>query len=218
MSRTFPYVARPVKLDPGLFFLSRDWKWKSKKNKKNRYSIRVHRNYLDARFDPVFWLLSWLAFSGITSGPIFQHLNQDVVTGNALNESQWVSMTQRLFTQASSQHTPLLFDLSSLYAPLPFLQTGLYTPADKTTNTKAAGCTNHAIRKSSVQWAGRCLGAALDAKNNGRWKTFDIMALYHAQGSARREKLCENGGKDPIFGMWVWKSVTVASLDGRDQM
>jgi len=112
----------------------------------------------------------------------------------------------------------LFLDLSSLYAPLRLLQAHLYTPADKATNTKASGCTNHAIRKSAVQWAGRCLGAALGAKNNGRWKTFDVMALYHAQGSARREKLCKNGGKDPIFGMWVWKPVTVVSLDGRDQM
>jgi len=58
----------------------------------------------------------------------------------------------------------------------------------------------------------------LDAKNNGRWKTFEVMAIYHAQGSARREKLCENGGKDSIFGLWVWKPVTVAGTDGRDQM
>ena len=50
----------------------RDWKWRSKKNKKKRYGIRLHRNTLDSRFCPVFWLLLWLAHTGWKTGPIFQ--------------------------------------------------------------------------------------------------------------------------------------------------
>ena len=47
----------------------RDWKHRSKPNKKKPYVIRIYRNYLDPRFCPVLWLLKWLVFSGIKSGP-----------------------------------------------------------------------------------------------------------------------------------------------------
>lgn len=81
---------------------NRDWKHRSQKNKGKRYSIRVHRNKLDARFCAVFWFVKWLSFSGITSGPIFQTLDdQDKPTGKALTEKKWTTMTDFIFTKAS---------------------------------------------------------------------------------------------------------------------
>mmetsp|Transcript_32113 Transcript_32113/g.72388 ORF Transcript_32113/g.72388 Transcript_32113/m.72388 type:complete len:336 (-) Transcript_32113:453-1460(-) len=81
---------------------NRDWKHRSPKNKGKRYSIRVHRNKLDARFCAVFWFVKWLSFSGITSGPIFQTLDdQDKPTGKALTEDNWTTMTAHIFTKAS---------------------------------------------------------------------------------------------------------------------
>ena len=38
----------------------RNWKWRSKKNKGKRYSMKAHRNYVDSKFCPVLWLLFWL--------------------------------------------------------------------------------------------------------------------------------------------------------------
>ena len=52
----------------------RDWKWRSKANKGKRYGIRLWRNYCDAHYCPVFWLLFWLNYSGLKSGPIFQQV------------------------------------------------------------------------------------------------------------------------------------------------
>ncbi len=44
------------------------------------------------------------------------------------------------------------------------------------------------------------------------------VAHYHSQGAIKAERLTENGGKDPVFGVWAWKRTTAAHFDGRDQM
>jgi len=80
------------------------------------------------------------------------------------------------------------------------------------------GCTNHAIRKSSVQWAARCGGSLLEIRNNGRWKSFEDIATYYAQGMYQSETAKEDVGEDGIWRMWVWKPVSVAGFDGRDQL
>jgi hypothetical protein len=178
----------------------RDWKWRSKKMKKKkntpegRYSMRVHRNKLDARFCPVWWLLFYWDYFNIHKGPIFQNAK-----GVAYGEDAWVGMTNRLF-----------------------VATGLYTLAVPATacekRVPGKGVTNHGIRKTALQWAGRCKGNPLDGKNTGRWKTYEEMAGYHADGAVKRASLTENGGKDPIWRIWVWKPTTAPGADGRSQM
>jgi hypothetical protein len=48
-----------------------NWKSRTKKNRNKRYGIRLHRNYLDSRFCPVFWLLLYLQYTGKTKGKLF---------------------------------------------------------------------------------------------------------------------------------------------------
>ena len=88
-----------------------------------------------------------------------------------------------------------------------FTNAGLYTAAvyDKhgEVASEASGCTNHAIRRTAIQWCGRCKGNPIDGKNNGRWKTYDEMAEYHAQGAVDRAQNTLGGAKDPIWAMWV---------------
>ena len=71
-----------------------------------------------------------------------------------------------------------------------FTAAGVYKPAhfDQATQTRvpAAGCTNHSIRRSAAQWAGRCDGRTHDVANNGRWKSFEEMMKYLAQGATIR--------------------------------
>ena len=95
-------------------------------------------------------------------------------------------------------------------------QAGLYTYG--TDDEEAKGCTNHAIRKVAAQWAGRCGGSVIDAKNNGRWKTTEELSHYISQGAVDRARCMEGGRKDPIWRIWVWKLVTLPGEDGRDQM
>jgi hypothetical protein len=204
----------------------RDWKHRSTPNKNIPYEIRIYRNYLDPRFCPVLWLLKWLVFSGIKSGPIYQtwDAKRSVYNGASLKEDVWTGMTTKLFTVV--RHCcckPLARPTGtrcSLTPRFPFYfylflsQAGLYFPERE----EKKGCTNHAIRKSAVQWAARCGGSLLEIRNNGRWKSFEDIATYYAQGMYQSESAKENFGEDGIRRMWVWKPVTAAAFDGRDQL
>lgn len=81
------------------------------------------------------------------------------------------------------------------------------------------GCTNHSIRRSAAQWAGRCGAREVDVKNAGRWLSMEVMARYMAQGAQMRDDYEDDGrGEDPIFSVWCFKKVTSATPDGRDAM
>ena len=142
------------------------------------------------------WILYWLSYSGLESGPLFQQysVENDTFSRQCLPEAHWTTMTDFLFKR-----------------------TGLYTPRNQSKGIKKKGCTIHAIRRTACQWAGRCKGSPLDAKNTGRWKTFDEMARYHAQGMQAAGEYT-NGAVDPIFKMWLWKPTSVAGWDGQDQL
>jgi hypothetical protein len=102
-----------------------------------------------------------------------------------------------------------------------FTVTGLYHPThvdDNNNEIDAKGCTNHGIRKTACQWAGRCMAHPIDCKNNGRWKGYDQMSQYHSQGAAKRQAITDKGGNDPIWKVWVWKPSGVSMMDGKDQM
>ena len=98
-----------------------------------------------------------------------------VGTGEYLTETSWTHMTTVLFTGVG------------LYIPPVYETVTVTDESGKKKKVKKKvkdqeGCTNHAIRRSAIQWCGRCIGNPLDGKNNGRWKTYEEMAGYHAQG------------------------------------
>jgi hypothetical protein len=204
-SRDLHFSYRPI----------RDWKHRSKPNKGKRYSIRIHRNYLNSKFDPVFWLLYYLSVAGIKEGPLFPDVS----------ESSWADMSVTLFEEVSVTSLFFLFvsNAPRMTTPFPAKQAGLYTKSSYDDITgkyvPPSGCTNHSIRRSAAQWAGRCLGNVIDVKNNGRWKSMDQMSQYVAQGAVDRNRhIQDNKGTDPIWGIWVWKPISVAGEDGRNQM
>lgn len=69
-----------------------------------------------------------------------------------------------------------------------------------------------------MQWCGRCHGALVDAKNNGRWKSVGELMKYHSQGCEDHKANSERGAKDPIWSIWVWQPVSMPGDGGRDQM
>ena len=99
-----------------------------------------------------------------------------------------------------------------------FIVAGLYSKAAD--GEPAKGCTNHSIRRSSAQWAGRCGAQEMWVRNNGRWKTMEELAKYMAQGAKIRDESVETAGDevDPIRRIWFYKPVTVGSFDGNDEM
>ena len=175
-----------------------NWKSRKKANVNKPYPLKIHRNYLDQRFCPVFWLLIYLKYAGHTTGPLFQ------VNGQAIPEKVWTGMTNHWFVQA-----------------------GLRTPgrpANRDTGQprmKPKGCSNHSIRRSAAQWAGRCGAREMDVRNAGRWRSMAILAKYMAQGAVQREAYEddeEGAQEDPIFSMFVFKKVTSAGIGGLDIM
>ena len=100
---------------PYVSLVLRDWKWRSRKNKGKPYCMRVHRNYMDPRFCPVLWLLKWLSFSKISSGPIFQRWESGQYTGEALKEDQWTTLTARLFFMVYPSRPLVLFCVACLF-------------------------------------------------------------------------------------------------------
>ena len=177
----------------------RRWKTRTAANQDKRYGMRLWRNYLDSRFCPVTWLLLWLHHSRIHQGPLFQHFTAGEPDGRHLPETTWTGATRRMFTAA-----------------------GLYTPGyvDEDTGHRvlAQGVTNHGIRRSACQWAGRCGAKETDVMNNGRWKTVTEMIKYMAQGATTRNRHELDSGTDPIFKTWVWKPVTMASESTRSEL
>ena len=83
----------------------RRWKTRSPHNQGKKYRMRLWRNYLDSRFCPVTWLLTWLHYSGITSGTLFQKIEAGKPSGDHLSEDQWTRATGKLFT-AAGLYTP----------------------------------------------------------------------------------------------------------------
>ena len=188
----------PQYIDIGL----RDWKWRRAKNKGKRFSIKARRNYLDGRYCPVCWPMMRLDYSKIKSGPIFQLRDKGKFKGNVMNPDVWVGMTDRLFAD-----------------------TGLYDPNgaiefddDDGVLAHSKGCTNHAIRKTTCQWAGRCDANPLDMKNAGRWKSYEQVSGYHSRGAAKGRKDTRNGTRGPISRVWVWNPTCEAGVDGKNKM
>ena len=145
------------------------------------------------------WLLIYLQYHQHTEGKLFQDQK-----GRPVKESTWVGMTNHWFVAAGLRQKGVRGDEEE----------GI--PAQQPT-----GCSNHSIRRSAAQWAGRCGARELDVRCAGRWRTMQILAKYMAQGAVTREAYedDEDGPQeDPIFKMWVFKRVTSAASGGMDIM
>tara|TARA_B100000780_G_scaffold250519_1_gene196708 strand:- start:750 stop:1193 length:444 start_codon:yes stop_codon:yes gene_type:complete len=147
----------------------------------------------------VTWLLIYLQYHQHTEGKLFQDQK-----GRPVKEQTWVGMTNHWFVAAGLRKKGV--------------------PADEEEGIPAqqpTGCSNHSIRRSAAQWAGRCGARELDVRCAGRWRTMQILAKYMAQGAVTREAYedDEDGPQeDPIFKMWVFKRVTSAATGGVDIM
>jgi hypothetical protein len=108
-------------------FSNRNWSRRSQRNQNTLYKMKVFRNNLDARFDPVSFLLLWFSVSGITSGPIFQtratsvsmmqHIDSDDVcrySGSAFSQSSWSDLVTTFFIEVHIVSTNR-FDIMVVY-------------------------------------------------------------------------------------------------------
>ena len=158
--------------------------------------MKVWINYKDERFCPVFWLLTYLRYWHVKKGPIFQY------KGRQMAPTQWEAATDQMF-KASGLYVAKHYD------------------ADKKCLVPGRGCTNHSIRRSAAQWAGRCDAREIDVKNTGRWRSMLEMAHYMAQGAYQSQEAraaAAETGRDPILDMWCFQPVCVSGPRGQDDM
>ena len=166
--------------------------------------MKIRRNYLDPTYCPVLWLMVYFAHTkhDDEDGPIWRKTNGDRITPES-----WTGMTNYLFVEAGIRMRGVPEDP----------ETG--EPA-----RRASGCSNHSIRRSAAQWAGRCGAREMDVRNAGRWRSMVVLAKYMAQGAMERdayEDLADDvDGQelDPIFRMFVFKKATSAAVGGQDIM
>ena len=110
--------------------------------------------------------------------------------------------------------TDLMFKASGLYVPKHY-------DSIKKCLVPARGCTNHSIRRSAAQWAGRCDAREIDVKNTGRWRSMLEMAHYMAQGAYQSKQARAAAivtGRDPVLDMWCFQPVCVSGPGGQDDM
>jgi len=96
---------------PFIYVVLRNWKKRSDLNRGKPYKMKIWRNYMKACYCPVFSLLKWLHYSGISSGPIFQLSHKEgkkpkqpkKIFWRALSEGQWTGMTTRLFIKVTEE-------------------------------------------------------------------------------------------------------------------
>ena len=89
--------------------MHRDWKWRSTAKKGQPYYMRLWRNYLDARFCPVYWLFTYLYYFELegATGPIFQKSD-----GGHFSPDTWTAATDRIFKGVRMLPLPMLCTVS----------------------------------------------------------------------------------------------------------
>ena len=185
----------------------RNWKSRLKTNRGKLYKMKIRRNYLDATYCPVLWTLIYLKYSGHETGALFQ-MPGGRRKGERVTDTCWCGMTNHWFEKVGIR--------VGGHAASRDPDTDEYISA-----RGARGATNHSIRRSAAQWAGRCGAREMDVRNAGRWRSMQILAKYLGQGAMEREAYEddeEGPCQDPIFRMWVFKRVTAASDAGLDIM
>jgi len=226
----FPSTVDKDGIPPLLNIGLRGWKGRKKGNHAKRYGIDVHRNYLDSRVCPVFWLTMWLAESRITSGPIFQPLSKDGSSvkpsveagGDRLTPKQYVNMLNvllekcKLYVPGHKPWVNVIERTSCCDACKSTFKDGV---VGNVTWVKASGLTTHSFRRGAAMWAVRCGATDIDLANNGRWTGFKHMHGYLVDGAYEKHKATtSNDGVDPIFKFWIWQPVTVIGVSAGSLM
>jgi hypothetical protein len=114
---------------PYIYLVLRNWKKRSAPNVGKPYKIKIWRNYMKACYCPVFFLLKWLHYSELSSGPIFQMRHKESPKSKkffwkALSEGQWTGMTTRLFIAVSD----LCYSCGKLRWHFPTMYSQSFTP------------------------------------------------------------------------------------------
>ena len=177
-------------------------RWKSKRNPRP-YDMFLHRNYLNPKFCPVFWLIFWIRISRITRGPIFPDFDAH---GKVL-----------IATKVGRQTRLNGHDFDVYLTDSNVVVNTSYTTFDQRFRTlfKLSGFPTlslYSFRKSGVKWAALCGAPDWALKNTGRWaKVSNHFYVYIEEGYRLGDLAKLNNSIHPIRRFWVYKPTTFVS-------
>ena len=154
-----------------------DWKWRSKLCKDQPYLVRLHRNYLDARFCPVTWLLIYLHYLKKeikrSTGPLFADDRSGHV-GKVLKPARFQTAMMKLFDKCF-----------------------LFTCTSHSIRRSAFQWCGRCGGQESV--------AKLTARHTPASSEFYKYMEDGCKKREKAESENDEGWIDPIFKSWVWK-------------
>ena len=181
-----------------------DFKWRSAEAVKNGpYEMLLHRNFLNAKYCPVLWLLRWISISGITQGPLFPMLasNHAVVECDKVVKMHRKKGPEAQYYVKGTHGTakPVLANMTQ--SMLHTINVNIFERAGY------FGICNRSIRKTSAKWMAQCGAPEWQIKNAGRWKSNTFQKYldegFFDTGLAPHEM--------PIRKLWVWRRNTMAT-------
>jgi hypothetical protein len=176
------------------------WQAKGKRKKHKKRRLRLHRNRLNWKLCPVYWLMLWIRISKIKKGPLF--VKAGLGTGRAAvfhhykEEGGYVAAydkSGRRITFSTDQWRKTMYKIWR--------------------KLEMEDLVIHSIRKSAIKWGASCHGAEWELRNNsGHSESSTSWIGYIEDGVLEGEEACQgpNGTtiQDPIYNTWCWKSVT----------
>jgi hypothetical protein len=198
------------------------WQAKGKLKKHKKRHLRLHRNRLNWKLCPVYWLMLWLRISTpaltkrgpsrtkrgpsrtkIHKGPLFVKVG--VGTKRAAVFDHY----------GDFEGYEAAFDVKG---KLITYSTGQWREVLKKVWRKLhmEDLIPHSIRKSAIKWAARCHAQEYQIRNNsGHSESSASWLRYIEDGMIESREMTQgpNGTMilDPIFSVWTWKPVTFSA-------
>ena len=176
--------------------------WKNRSIAKGKYQMKLNRNFLNAKFCPVFWTLYWLALSGIQSGPIITRLNTK-------DQSAPIASSKQMHKEG--YHCFFTVDEEPVEIPLKTMES---TIVNSFHEIGYATATMYTIRKSATVWGARCGAKEYALLATGRWRSNSNHFQTYVQAGCTDADRYPAGTDDPIRKIWVFHE-TIESINTR---
>ena len=173
--------------------------WKGKKADEDPLTLNLHRNSVDQRFCPVFYMLLWTKLSGIRQGPIITDLpggigKQIVPQPHRQIEMNFSGGCRKVWVTEKGGMVGMKWSMMERMLMKVCSRAGF--PQART----------HSFRKSSAKWAARCGASDSVIMATGRWKTnSNHFSKYMQEGRNEAQKYLSLGKPDPIRKVLVFK-------------
>jgi hypothetical protein len=179
------------------------WKHRANTQRFEPYMVRCHRNYVDNRFDVVWWTFKWLGVSKIVSGPLFPQFEKDKKTCRTPSDQSnrdIIVHPRKVSKNDANESVNMSYNVWSRVLTKIFHGAGYDHPS----------ICPYSLRKSAVKWAARCGADIVQIKNAGRWSPNSTSYhVYIEEGEL--DSHTYKGMVDPIREIWFFRPTAVGT-------